>query len=46
VAVDRDAVDVKKDAEAPTLAEAIRAGLVPTYAQCRAHYERQLRVAV
>ncbi|MEV0001589.1 dTDP-4-dehydrorhamnose 3,5-epimerase [Micromonospora sp. NPDC050980] len=31
----------RKDAEAPGLAEAIRAGLLPTYAQCRAVYDRQ-----
>ncbi|MFD5795523.1 dTDP-4-dehydrorhamnose 3,5-epimerase [Streptomyces diastatochromogenes] len=29
-----------KDAEAPTLAEAERSGLLPTYADCSAHYER------
>lgn len=31
----------RKDAEAPGLTEAIRAGLLPTYAQCRALYDRQ-----
>lgn len=29
-----------KDAEAPTLAEAERSGLLPSYADCSAHYER------
>ncbi|MGW4566280.1 dTDP-4-dehydrorhamnose 3,5-epimerase [Streptomyces sp. NPDC004561] len=29
-----------KDAEAPTLAEAERSGLLPVYADCSAHYER------
>ncbi|AGS73354.1 dTDP-4-dehydrorhamnose 3,5-epimerase [Streptomyces collinus Tu 365] len=29
-----------KDAEAPTLAEAERSGLLPGYADCSAHYER------
>jgi dTDP-4-dehydrorhamnose 3,5-epimerase len=29
-----------KDAEAPTLAEAERSGLLPTYADCSAHYQR------
>ncbi|MEY9996693.1 dTDP-4-dehydrorhamnose 3,5-epimerase [Streptomyces sp. V4I8] len=29
-----------KDARAPTLAEGQRAGLLPTYAACNAHYER------
>ncbi len=29
-----------KDAQAPTLAEAKRAGLLPSYAACNAHYER------
>ncbi|MFJ9864013.1 dTDP-4-dehydrorhamnose 3,5-epimerase [Streptomyces sp. NPDC101165] len=29
-----------KDAEAPTLTEAERSGLLPTYADCSAHYER------
>jgi dTDP-4-dehydrorhamnose 3,5-epimerase len=31
-----------KDAAAPTLAEAVKAGLLPKYADCQAHYE-QLR---
>ncbi|MER6276493.1 dTDP-4-dehydrorhamnose 3,5-epimerase [Streptomyces sp900105245] len=29
-----------KDAEAPTLAEAEQSGLLPTYKECSAHYER------
>ncbi|MEV6290935.1 dTDP-4-dehydrorhamnose 3,5-epimerase [Streptomyces sp. NPDC051896] len=29
-----------KDAEAPSLAEAERSGLLPTYADCSAHYQR------
>ncbi|KMS77173.1 dTDP-4-dehydrorhamnose 3,5-epimerase [Streptomyces viridochromogenes] len=29
-----------KDAQAPTLAEAQRAGLLPSYAACNAHYEQ------
>ncbi|MGC0327870.1 dTDP-4-dehydrorhamnose 3,5-epimerase [Streptomyces sp. SAI-170] len=29
-----------KDAEAPSLAEALEAGLLPEYETCRAHYER------
>jgi 5-epimerase len=29
-----------KDAEAPTLAEAVASGLLPSYADCQAHYQR------
>ncbi|MFJ2724348.1 dTDP-4-dehydrorhamnose 3,5-epimerase [Streptomyces collinus] len=37
---DAEPVLSDKDAEAPTLAEAERSGLLPSYADCSAHYER------
>ncbi|MEY9876216.1 NDP-hexose 3,5-(Or5-) epimerase [Streptacidiphilus sp. MAP12-33] len=39
---DDDPVVAEKDLRAPTLAQAVELGILPTYAQCVAHYGRQL----